>query len=102
MQTSVSPYTDSPGDNALVSTGPVGNRRRVLVLALGALVFLVGWGALAWLAVLRAQDKDWGIVTIAAVGAAACLFVSLLLGTRMRAVRRGEIVAARHRPSHRA
>jgi uncharacterized membrane protein YfcA len=88
----------------LVSSGPVRNRRRVVGLALGALVFLAGWGALVWLAVLRAQDQDWGWVALAAVGAAACLFVALLLGTRMRAVRRGETGPGhpRHAPSHRA
>jgi tetrahydromethanopterin S-methyltransferase subunit E len=85
----------------LVSSGPVGNRRRVVGLALGALIFLAGWGVLVWLAVLRAQDKEWGFVAIAAVGAAACLFVALLLWTRMRAVRRGE-TKPRRTPSHRA
>jgi hypothetical protein len=89
-----------------VTSGPVGNRRRVVLLALGALVFLAGWGALVWFAILRAQDQDWATVTVAAVGAAASLFVALLLWTRLRAVRRGEppapARAARHKPSHRA
>ncbi len=104
MQTSVSPGTDSPGDNAWVSSGPVGKRRRVVGLALGALVLLAGWLALAWLAVLRAQDQDWGLVALYAVGAAACLFVALLLWVRLRAVWRGDPEPPRphHKPSHRA
>jgi hypothetical protein len=106
MQTSVSPCTDTPGDNVPVTSGPVGDRRRVVLLALGALLFLTGWAVLVWFAILRAQDQDWATVGLAAVGAAASLFVALLLWTRLRAVRRGEppadAPAPRRKPSHRA
>jgi hypothetical protein len=97
----------------LVSSEPVGNRRRVIVLALGALIFLAGWGVLVWFAVVHAKDKEWGSVAVGAVGAAASLFVALLLWTQSRAVGRGESPARssrapraprapRHKPSHRA
>ena len=106
MQTSVSPCTDTPGDNVPVTSGPVGDRRRVILLALGALIFLAGWGVLVWFAILHAQDEDWGTVILAAIGAAASLFVALLLWNRSRAVRQGEppapARAPRRKPSHRA
>ncbi|MBV9831655.1 MAG: hypothetical protein JOZ82_08645 [Marmoricola sp.] len=67
--------------------------------------FLLLWGALAAVTIVlvsRARDGSvsWALVIAAGVGAAACLFVAMLLWARRSAVRRGEI-APRRTPTHR-
>ena len=63
--------------------------RRVLLLALGVTATLVAWGVLVYAAIDFGQEARsgeptaWVLLTITTLGAAACLFVTLLLGTRL-------------------
>jgi disulfide bond formation protein DsbB len=65
------------------STGPM------LLLALGITASLVAWGYLVYLAIdfgTSARDGDsrgWTFLGLATVGAIACLFLALMLGTRL-------------------
>jgi len=65
------------------STGPM------LLLALGITAAVVGWGYLVYLAIdfgTAARDGDsrgWAFLALATVGAIACLFLALMLGTRL-------------------
>jgi hypothetical protein len=68
-------------------TGPsVGSP--VLLLALGITAAVVAWGYLVYLAIdfgTAARDGDatgWWMLALATIGAIACLFVGMLLGTR--------------------
>jgi len=82
--------------------GPVGTPRRgarraekpkrslqpkLLALGLGSFAALVGWGVLVWVAVdsgrsARGGDSGkWAYLAAASLGAVACLFLSLWLGT---------------------
>ena len=71
-------------------------RRRLLVLALGITLTLVAWGFLVWAAIdfgARARDGEtpaWAFLAFATIGATACLLVTLILGTKVLAVLRGE------------
>jgi RsiW-degrading membrane proteinase PrsW (M82 family) len=64
-------------------------RRRILALALAVLVTLVAWGVLVYEAIDFGSDARsgestaWVLLAVATVGAAACLFVTLLLGARL-------------------
>ena len=64
-------------------------RRDIFALALGVTVALIAWGYLVFAAIDfggDARDGDgagWLFLLLAAVGAAACLFVALLLGARV-------------------
>lgn len=61
----------------------------LLLLALGITGAVVGWGYLVYLAIdfgTAARDGDsrgWAFLALATVGAIACLFVALMLGTRL-------------------
>ena len=63
-------------------------RRDVFALALGTTVALIAWGYLVFAAIDfggDARDGDrtaWLFLLLATIGAAACLFVALLLGAR--------------------
>ena len=71
-------------------------RRRLLVLALGITLTLVAWGFLVWAAIDFGADARggetlaWVFLALATLGATACLFVTLILGTKVLAVLRGE------------
>lgn len=73
-------------------------RRRLLVLALGITLTLVAWGFLVWAAIDFGADArsgstaSWVFVALATVGATACLFLTLILGTKLLATLRGEAV----------
>jgi hypothetical protein len=71
--------------------GPPGSRAAsssVLLLALGITAAVVAWGYLVYLAIdfgTAARDGDatgWWMLAMATIGAIACLFVGMLLGTR--------------------
>ena len=61
----------------------------MLLLALGITAAVVAWGYLVYLAIdfgTSARDGDsrgWFFLALATVGAIACLFVALMLGTRL-------------------
>jgi hypothetical protein len=65
------------------STGPL------LLLALGITAAVVAWGYLVYLAIdfgTTARNGDstaWWFLALATVGAIACLFVGMMLGTRL-------------------
>lgn len=71
-------------------------RRRLLVLALGITLTLVAWGFLVWAAIDFGADArsgstaSWLFVALATIGATACLFLTLILGTKLLAALRGE------------
>jgi RsiW-degrading membrane proteinase PrsW (M82 family) len=64
-------------------------RRRVLLLAAGVTGTLVAWGVLVYAAIDFGQEARsgeptaWVLLTLTTLGAAACLFVTLLLGARV-------------------
>jgi hypothetical protein len=71
-------------------------RRRLLGLAIGITATLVAWGLLVWAAIDfggRARDGEgvaWVFLALATVGATACLFLTLILVTKLLATLRGE------------
>lgn len=62
---------------------------RLLVLAVGVTATLVAWGFLVWAAIdfggqaRSGEPVAWALLTLATVGAAACLFVTLILGGKV-------------------
>ena len=64
-------------------------RRKILLLALGVTGTLVAWGVLVYAAIDFGQEARsgeptaWVMLTLTTLGAAACLFVTLLLGARI-------------------
>ena len=81
------------------SPRPAAPRGRLLVLACGVTVTLVAWGFLVYAAIefgkdARAgQDTAWAFLAVATIGAAACLFATLLLGMKVF-----EVLAQRQLP----
>lgn len=75
--------------------GP-GQSGPLLLLALGITAAVVAWGYLVYLAIdfgTTARDGDataWWFLALATVGAIACLFVGMMLGTRLVARLRSE------------
>jgi len=71
-------------------------RRRLLVLALGITLTLVAWGFLVWAAIDFGADARggetlaWLFLALATLGATACLFVTLILGSKLATTLRGE------------
>jgi disulfide bond formation protein DsbB len=71
-------------------------RRRLIVLTLGITATLVAWGFLVWAAIdFGAQARGgetpaWAFLGLATIGAAACLFLTLILGTKVLATLRGQ------------
>jgi len=63
--------------------------RKILLLALGVTGTLVAWGVLVYAAIDFGQEARsgeptaWVLLTITTLGAAACLFVTLILGARI-------------------
>ncbi len=91
-------HTDgrTPPEGSRSSYAAAGPRRRTLVaLALLVTGALVAWGVLVYAAIdFGAQARSgrsgaWVLLALATVGAAACLFVTLLLGARIVALVRG-------------
>jgi hypothetical protein len=64
-------------------------RGRLLILALGITATLVAWGFLVWEAInFGSQARDgqapaWVFLGLATVGATACLFLTLILGSKV-------------------
>lgn len=62
---------------------------RLLALALGVTLSVVAWGYLVWAAIdfgataRGGDDRAWGFLALASVGAIACLFVGLMLLARI-------------------
>lgn len=58
-------------------------------LSLGMLLTLIAWGALVWLAIhfgglaRSGQGLAWAFMTLAGIGAAACLFLGIMLATHL-------------------
>jgi hypothetical protein len=73
-------------------------RGRLLILALGITATLVAWGFLVWEAInfgSQARDGEapaWVFLGLATVGATACLFLTLILGSKMIGTLRGQAV----------
>jgi hypothetical protein len=61
----------------------------LLLLALGITASVVAWGYLVFLAIDFGTDgrdgdaKGWWLLALATVGAIACLFVAMILGSRL-------------------
>jgi hypothetical protein len=72
----------------------------LLVLALGITAAVVAWGYLVYIAIdfgIAARDGDdrgWWLLALATVGAIACLFVAMTLGSRFAARTRANAAAA--------
>ncbi len=87
-----------------------GLQRRLLGLALGITATLVAWGVLVYAAIQFGQDARtgalaaWVFLVLSTLGAAACLFVTLMLGIRVADVlrhspdQRAQLLAPRPRP----
>ncbi len=82
---------------------------RILVLALIVTATLVAWGVLVYAAIDFGQEARtgestaWWFLGVATVGAAACLFTTLLLGGRILSlVRGGEPTPSRVKGGRRA
>jgi hypothetical protein len=90
--------SESRSDPARTASSPLRRPRRLLLLALGVTATLVAWGFLVWAAIdfggeARAGDEvAWGFLALATVGAAACLFITLILA--------GKVVDTFHSPLH--
>jgi hypothetical protein len=69
--------------------GPRPSKGPLLLLALGITATVVAWGYLVYLAIdfgTAARDGDrtgWLLLGLATLGAIACLFVAMMLGTRL-------------------
>jgi hypothetical protein len=67
----------------------------LLALALGITATLVAWGFLVWEAInfgSQARDGEtiaWVFLGLATLGATACLFLTLILGTKVIGTLRG-------------
>jgi hypothetical protein len=69
--------------------GPGRANGPLLLLALGITAAVVAWGYLVYLAIdfgTSGRDGDssgWWLLALATIGAIACLFVAMMLGTRL-------------------
>jgi hypothetical protein len=69
--------------------GALGGRGPLLLLALGITAAVIAWGFLVYLAIdfgTSARDGDaagWWLLALTTIGAIACLFVAMMLGTRL-------------------
>jgi hypothetical protein len=79
--------------------------RRLLVLAVGVTLTVVAWGFLVWAAIdfgsqARGGEKlAWAFLALATIGATACLFLALILLTRLiRTITSGGQEEAESRP----
>ena len=78
--------------------------RKILLLALGVTATLVAWGVLVYAAIdfgkeaRSGEPAAWVLLAITTLGAAACLFVTLILGARILPLfQQGLPPAVRHR-----
>ena len=66
------------------------------MLALGITLTLIAWGFLVWAAIDFGADARggetlaWVFLALATLGATACLFVTLILGSKLATTLRGE------------
>jgi hypothetical protein len=80
------------------TAAPLRSTRRLLLLALGVTTTLVAWGFLVWAAIdFGGQARSgattaWAFLALATIGAAACLFITLILA--------GKVIDAFHSPLH--
>jgi hypothetical protein len=88
---------------------PTPPRTKILVLALVVTLTLVAWGVLVYAAIdfggeaRSGEPVAWLFLALATLGAAACLFTTLLLGGRILTLVRGaEPAPARPKGGHRA
>jgi hypothetical protein len=104
----------APGRHAgparLEDTSGAGGRERrpkaaLLLLALGITATVVAWGYLVFLAIdlgksaRNGESTAWWLLGLATIGAIACLFVAMMLGTRLvERIRAGTPPAAPPRP----
>ena len=71
------------------------SRRTTLVLAVSVTATLVAWGVLVLAAIdfgreaRSGEPAAWAFLALSTLGAAACLFVTLLLGARLHSVLTG-------------
>ncbi len=73
---------------------PAPPRRILLLLALGLIATLVAWAVLVHAAIGFGQDARsgspaaWGLLALSTLGAAGCLFITFLVGGRIRSLLR--------------
>lgn len=88
-------HTGDRGVGAASGSGTCRPTRTVLLLALGVTLALVAWGVLVYAAIdfggqaRSGEPVAWIFLVLSTVGAAACLFVTLLLGARILTLTRG-------------
>jgi RsiW-degrading membrane proteinase PrsW (M82 family) len=86
--------TDSATSTSYVAHHPP--NRTTMVLALGLTATLVAWGVLVYAAIdfggqaRSGESTAWLLLGLATVGAAACLFVTLLVGARLLTLAQGK------------
>ena len=88
---------------------PKPSRAKILLLALVVTVTLVAWGVLVYAAIdfggeARSGEPDaWIFLAVSTIGAAACLFTTLILGARiLTMIKGGEPAPARPHGGRRA
>jgi hypothetical protein len=90
----------------VVHNGPVGSARqgsgqtishaRVLALAAGVTATVVAWGVLVFAAIdfgrsaRDGQADDWIFLTLATLGAVACMFLAIVLASKMQTLMQGD------------
>ena len=105
------PHNDPVGRHTgseSASPPPRRARGRILLLSLLVTITLVAWGVLVFAAIdfgreARSGEPDaWTFLGLASLGAAACLFLTMILGSRLLAHVRGTPRPARVPGGHRA
>lgn len=97
---------EQAAETSYVAPGPP--RRKILLLALVVTVTLVAWGVLVYAAIdfggeaRSGEPTAWVFLTLTTIGAAACLFVTLLLGTRILTLIQGRQAPPRPQGGRRA
>lgn len=93
-------HTGERAEESTAYVAPKPPRRKILVLALIVTATLVAWGVLVYAAIdfgaeaRSGEPTAWAFLAISTLGAAACLFVTLLLGARMLSLIKGRDQAA--------
>jgi hypothetical protein len=70
--------------------------RRLFLLAVGITATLIAWGFLVWAAIdfgasaRGGESQAWAFLGLATIGATACLFVTLILGSKLMRTMRGQ------------
>lgn len=71
-------------------------RRTTILLALGVTASVVAWGVLVFAAIdfgreaRSGEGAAWFFLALSTLGAAACLFVALILGARLLSILQGK------------